>query len=172
MLFAADLLCGIDNTPHDIIKQAQNADPLPFPQSGGPSQRFEEMQRQKTVTEFRALPSTLCGTRSGQNHAAFATNLIKFAVDRLHVSRYTFDMEGLSSHPARKTAVQYDQKASRGDAGAPFAKSRQRNRRSCEVTWISVKSDEFMRLGPMTRKTLQQQHRRHCRPPVVQTVLQ
>ena len=104
------------------------------------------MQRQKTVTESHALPCPFCGTRSGQNHAAFATNLIKFAVYSIRTSRYAFNMEGLSSHAARKTAVEHDQKASRGDVGAPFAKSRQRNRRSCEVTWISVNSDEFMRL--------------------------
>ena len=104
------------------------------------------------MTESRALPCPFCGTRSGQNHAAFATNLIKFAVDRLHVSRYAFNMEGLSSHAARKTTIEHDQKASRGDAGSPFAKSRQRNRRSCEAAWISVKSDEFMRLGPITGK--------------------
>src|SRR5580692_2930490 len=40
ILFAANLPCGIDHSPHDIVKQAQDTDAMPFPDFFGAPQRL------------------------------------------------------------------------------------------------------------------------------------
>jgi len=94
------------------------------------------------MARFLTLPSALAGTRSREDHAAFAADPVKLSFNRLNVPSFALNLQRFGSHAVRKTAVKHYQESTGGDARAPLLQSRQGYCGRGEIVRIGVMRDD------------------------------
>src|SRR5262249_46625983 len=86
MLFSAYSAGGVNDPARHIIKKPQYTDAACFGNFLRSLQCFEQVKREKSVTEPRILPRLFCGTRGRQNNPAVPADLVQFPFNRLDIA--------------------------------------------------------------------------------------